>query len=443
MKAIAILLAVTLLLSGCSLIQPVTELMKPPKLSAQQIEVDAALKSALGTGAFTLKYPRSGEYRSAYVFFDIDADGVEEALVFYQPDVEGSGVRINILDFTPERGWYSVYDVPGKGSGDVDFITFSNIQSPDYQNIVIGWQPQQNAKEKILTIYRYQSQKLHSVFEERYNQSVLYDFDKDKLADMVLISLRTSSVLYVSSTAETVSVQDEISISRDVQEIVQLLPSPLPDGRQALFLDVLLEGANYATEILTLENGKLRSLINIEAVYTGDGEEVLPIAYQNFALTQRPERILSSDINGDGYVEVPSSTPMLGYGELQEEELRYLTSYSQLQGDSFTPIISAAVNLSAGYLVEFPLRWQGTVTVVAENDMSWQFIKYNESLNDRSVELLRVNRILKNDYQDRFSSDYVLLEQKGLYSFYGYRPPTAEAELSLTEEEMKSLFSLI
>ena len=109
-----------LLLSSCSFIQPtIEELMKPPKLSQQQMEVDAALKAALGTNSIKLKYPLSGDYRSAYVFYDIDSDGVEEAIVFYQPSLDESGTRINILDYQ-EGAWTSVYDVPGEDSAEVD-----------------------------------------------------------------------------------------------------------------------------------------------------------------------------------------------------------------------------------------------------------------------------------------------------------------------------------
>ena len=64
-----------LLLSGCSPIQmDVEELMSPPKLTAEQAEIDSALKQALGENV-KLKYPKSGDFRSAFVFHDIDGDG--------------------------------------------------------------------------------------------------------------------------------------------------------------------------------------------------------------------------------------------------------------------------------------------------------------------------------------------------------------------------------
>ena len=49
----------------------------------------------------TLKYPKNGEYRSAYVIANIDDEPTDEAMVFYEYTSNGSeedGLRVNILD---------------------------------------------------------------------------------------------------------------------------------------------------------------------------------------------------------------------------------------------------------------------------------------------------------------------------------------------------------
>lgn len=430
-----------IVLGSCSLIQPVTEMMRPPKLSKEQLEVDAALKAALGTKSISLKYPRSGNYRSAFVFYDIDADSVEEAIVFYQPGVEGSGVRINILDYH-DGGWTSVYDVPGEGSGDVDYITFENIESSEYKNIVIGWQPQ-NSKDKTLTVYRYESNKLKSVFSEKYTHSVIRDFNGNGLMDVMLISLRRYSVMFATNVSGTIATTDEVALSRDIKSVEQLLCGRLSDSRQAMFLDVALDGADYATEIITVSDNLLSPLINISAVYTGDGSDVTEEQAENFLMTQRADRVLSADIDANGLIEVPSSTVMLGYDDVQEDARRYTTTYSVLKDGVMTPIETACVNVESGYMIKMPPSWVENVTVVSESDMSWRFIKYNDNLNDHSLELLRINKVLKNDYKDKFATDSLELAQKGLYVFYGYIPPTSESELRITNLQLEEMFLLI
>lgn len=96
---IAFLAVCCLLLSACSSFQPnLTDLMQSPKLTEEQAEIYEALTNAADVSDVQLKYPKSGDYRSAFVMFDLDADGEDEALVFYNMPSWGGNVRIMVLD---------------------------------------------------------------------------------------------------------------------------------------------------------------------------------------------------------------------------------------------------------------------------------------------------------------------------------------------------------
>lgn len=84
-RIMALLLAAALFcLSGCSLTPTSMEsLLSPPVRTEEQSEIYQALLSSVNTN-ISLVYPRSGEYTSAFVVEDIDGDGLEDALVFYQ-----------------------------------------------------------------------------------------------------------------------------------------------------------------------------------------------------------------------------------------------------------------------------------------------------------------------------------------------------------------------
>lgn len=88
MKPVLALLGVCLLtglLSSCSMVPANTEdLLEPPKLSPDQAALAEALERGLGTDDFTLKYPISGENRSAYILCNLDDESSNEAVVFYQ-----------------------------------------------------------------------------------------------------------------------------------------------------------------------------------------------------------------------------------------------------------------------------------------------------------------------------------------------------------------------
>lgn len=84
-KAAAFLKAAAILsiaaLTGCQ--ATIENLLTAPKLTQEQSEINQALINSSGS-SIKLKYPRGGEYRSAFVLQDIDSDGTQEALVFYE-----------------------------------------------------------------------------------------------------------------------------------------------------------------------------------------------------------------------------------------------------------------------------------------------------------------------------------------------------------------------
>ena len=70
-------------LTGCTFGASIDTLMSPPKLSMEQEQIYSALTEATGN-SISLKYPKSGKYLSAFIVEDIDGDGGNEALVFYE-----------------------------------------------------------------------------------------------------------------------------------------------------------------------------------------------------------------------------------------------------------------------------------------------------------------------------------------------------------------------
>ena len=92
----------------------------------------------------------------------------------------------------------------------------------------------------------------------------------------------------------------------------------------------------------------------------------------------------------------------------------------------------------------FPERWlEDQVTLVAQPESGeWKFIRYTGSLEDDADPLLRIRVYSKNDYHDRFESEnFFLLAERGLFEYYASLPQQG-TQLSLTREELESLFIL-
>ena len=127
-----------LLLTGCTFGTSIDNLMSPPKLSVEQEQIYNALTDAAGS-SISLKYPRSGRYLSAFIVEDIDGDGGNEALVFYEKTslaAPENTLRINILDKENDK-WRSVFDTPAEGS-EIEKVTISTLGDNERINLIIG-----------------------------------------------------------------------------------------------------------------------------------------------------------------------------------------------------------------------------------------------------------------------------------------------------------------
>ena len=103
-------------LCGCSGSFSAGELLASPRLTDEQNEIYNALTAS--AGRVDLRYPHTGEYRSAFVIHNIDGEPTDEAIVFYEqskseaakePDAQdGNAVgnlRVSFLDKDENGNW--------------------------------------------------------------------------------------------------------------------------------------------------------------------------------------------------------------------------------------------------------------------------------------------------------------------------------------------------
>ena len=87
-------------LPGCSFSASVESMLSPPRLTVEQEQIYRALQISAGS-QISLKYPKSGERLSAFIMEDLDGDGSDEAVVFYEVSrnaAEEIPLRICLLD---------------------------------------------------------------------------------------------------------------------------------------------------------------------------------------------------------------------------------------------------------------------------------------------------------------------------------------------------------
>ena len=144
--------ASAMLLSGCTGVSfTVDTLLNAPKFTEEQSAIHEALIERVGSN-ITLKYPRNGDYRSAFVIADIDDEPTDEALVFYEYASSSGkdGLRVNILDKNSQGKWYSVKELAGGGT-EIDRVMITSVGDEGDTDVLVGYQ-NLTSEEKTLEI---------------------------------------------------------------------------------------------------------------------------------------------------------------------------------------------------------------------------------------------------------------------------------------------------
>lgn len=417
--------AVLLLLTSCAPIELNPEaLYEPPKLSQEHKEIYEAIEDRIGED-YILKYPESGEFRSAIVLRDIDQDSQDEAIAFYGRQ-SGDTVRIIVLD--KADGWWRVAcDAAGYGTG-IEQIVFEDISGNEKQSIIVGFS-QENSTGNTMIVYEYKNSNLELEYIRDYSEFAVVDIDMDGVNDLLVINNNYSShnayARILKRSNGSISEVGECYMNEDVVDYLNIKSGILANGSTAVYVDSLLSSGSLMTEILMFEYGDL-----VNKVYGMDNLLV--------EKTIRDGSIPFQDINADGIIEIPTRVP------LADSENVYVTHWQQLYGTAFVSVLKTIDNYEAGYRIEIPSRWEGNILVknVIENN-EWIFATTGLNTNGVSYEVLSIRVYSEDDVIDQFAvKDYNLYAEKGMFKYY-VSIPEQDNELAITEEEFEDMFKLI
>jgi hypothetical protein len=423
------------IMTGCSLGMSVESLLSSPRLSEEQIELYDALKNSVNKNII-LKYPKGGEYRSAFVIKNIDSEPTDEAIVFYEINGESEGegnVRINILDQNNGK-WVSVYDHAGTGT-EIDRIMFEPLGNTDTVNIFIGFNTL-SQNEKIISIYRYSDGILNQLFTSEYDAYYVMDIDNDSMNELALIyddskTMQRYAAL-IDNKNDDLYQADNVLLTPDSGKFTNICWGYIGNSTPALYIDSLTGMNQLVTEIIYCVNGKLRNPFYPQEIISHDK-------------VTRPAGYYSVDIDSDGVVEIPTLTEFPGYNDKNEK--LYITNWSIFENYSMVKKFSGYYNPDAGYCFMLPSRWDGIVT--AKTDPATGevvFCKYENSLDDSTTELMRISTV-KNSGEYNYSAnendgyDRIRTTSDTIYLFKV--PADSDEPLILTSSEIKNNFYVV
>lgn len=431
-----------LALTGCSGAS-VENLLTAPKLTQEQSEIYQALINSSGS-SIRLKYPRGGDFRSAFVLQDIDSDPGDEALVFYESQSVQSGesaLRLKVLDKNAEGKWEAVYDLACVGS-EVDSISFANLGSCDSTEIIVCYS-MLNQTEKTVSVMDYADGIMSELYSSSYSCMEVIDLNADGEQELVTVVpdkvSQMATAMMFTRTDDGFRKLSETQLSGVAADYIGVTKGELSEGTTALFLDYSKGGGQYGTDVVYCAGGRITSPVNRRVGADGTAYNLIS-RFTNDYMTD----IRCRDIDGDGYVEIPSMTPLPGYETLQKSEQLCAVEWYGVENNAYKRRFYSYYSSKYNFALIFPSRWQGIVSaVVNSQDDEIVFISYSAEKGvvvDKSTELLRIRTIDKEDTERLVNSkDFRMIGENEesvicIKESTGYLTGT----LALTESELQN-----
>ncbi len=432
-KLIVLLLCLlcTVSLCGCDLlIFDAEELLAPPKLTGDMRPIGEALRKSVG-GGYTLKYPTSGDRRSAVILEDIDGDATFEALAFYSTsDDELINMHINIIRRKGEE-WVSVADQSIVAAG-VEMIDFCDLDGDGVLEILVGWEIY-GSSEKQLAVYSLTNDVLTQRLLQQYTGFLCCDLDGNEQNEIFIHLLNATE----GTNKATVYNLHEGGIQQTagcmMDAAVKTAQAPrladLSNGKPAIYIDEI-KGVGAVTEVLFLQNGELvNPLLDTEN------------AYEN-TKTLRASALSLSDINGDGILEIPVASELPAADGSQEK--LYYTNWCSFNGEKLTTQLVTVHNTVDGYYLTLPTRLVGKIAITKDVTNHRRIVhSYDSEKGIVGGRLVTINAVEIDifDDADYDKGNYAELARNDTYVFCG--AVYENGEISVTFEELSEMFKLV
>lgn len=448
-------------LCGCSMNASMENLLAPPKLSEEQNEIYQELINSVGKN-IKLKYPRNGDYRSAFVIKNIDEEPGDEALVFYESkDIRSgdSALRMKFLDKSSGK-WGTVYDLALPGN-EIDSIVFADLGSDGVQAFSDGEASNVssengsfamilsctllNQSEKALLVLKYKDKKPQELLSSTYSCMSIADLNDDGQNELVVVTVnKEMQAAYASmytDSGDGLELLSNTPLYGGAADYIRVTQGRLDESTPALFLDYSKGGGQSGTDVLYCYGVRLFCPNSV-----GNNPSGGLISRQ---VNDYMAEIYSFDIDNDGFAEIPSTTPLPGYETLTKPEQLCAVQWYTVKNDNFTLESNSYFSGKYRFALMFPNRWTGVVTAVPDftnNDII--FISYNADVGlnvTENNEIMRIHTVEKSNTEgvDAAEDMKKIGESEDVLYYCVVNDSPEVSKLALTESELKDSFVIL
>ena len=347
LKAVLPVLILALLLSGCSLrlFSTADELIYPVSPSGENANVQKALDNFI-KNSYSLKTPVGGEFKTSYIFFDIDKDGEDEVITFYEPSSNPDTVNMAVLDKSGSE-WNVACNIEGEGS-DIYSIDFRDLNGNGTLEFIVLWDAFSTSSSHYLTVYsKSDNENGFSLYRVAkpiiMNDYIAADVNGNGLENLLIFTVDSGDS--IAAEAELYSFKNKMPES---------LGSTKLDGHISSYKSIKTEIVNdraYVYADAAKSNG---SQMLTEIVMWSDYYDTIISPFYNYSTgitkeTTRSIKLNSQYINGESHIaipldadkkELPAQVEAADWQYYSENILKHLCYSLAVEKDGYQIIIS-------------------------------------------------------------------------------------------------------
>ena len=424
-RLFAVILAVTLLLSGC--MATLDQMYCLPKRSEEVKNLQSVLDRSM-TG---LEYcaPLSGENQQTVQMADLNGDGVQEFLVFAKGTADKP---LKILVISHAKDSYVLDTVIESNGFAFDQVEYVQMDGAPGLEIVVGCQVSNQILRNV-SVYSY-SGTLQKLVTNNYSKFLTVDLDQDTLHELLI--LRPGQTDSDNGVAELYGMENgaivrsnEAIMSEPVENLKRILSSKLQGGQPAVYVASAVDENAIITDVYAMVDGVFRNV----SLSNESGTSVQ---------TLRNYYVYATDIDDDGVVELPdliSMTPLeiARSGDRQYQIRWYAMNIDGTEVDK----LFTFHNYGGGWYFQLNRDWVSRISVIQNGD-GFEFYIWNETY-DTTEKMLTIYVLRGPDREQQAETDGRFVLYRGESVVYSALLEPSASKYGIKNENVIHGFHLI
>lgn len=428
LSAAALILGACMFFTGCSLKISDPSLLRPPKTTGREAELEKLIAQTADDN-YKLKYPQNGEFRSAIITKDLNGDKKDEAIAFFRAGNNEKSVNMLIM-YDDKKEW--------KISGnfeieltDIDTVQFADYDYDGFEEVFAGFSTTGRSSNE-LNIFDYNPKNhksKHIDFKLDYSCFTTGDYDQDGGSEILTFNLQSTDLgagaVLTDYNKNKLYTLAECDMDRNVTKYENTDSGLINKDTIGVAVDGLTENG-YNSQVVYYNSSK-RALINYPSTKKQSG-------------TSRPDKIFSSDIDHDGFIEIPVVENDFQKAKSDSESVAPVINWSSVntKKNKLISKVKCVSNAEYGYYFKLPENFiNSTVTTLSQDN---RVMKIYSEKSGEADELIASFRIFDVGASTDDMNGYSTLESYNQY-IYTYKiednPP-----ISISGDTLKDNFAL-